>query len=647
MLKLETLLSPLQIGTMTVRNRTFMAPMSLGYKVEDGIASEATQRYWLERAKGGVGCIITDVLSVDPHVPYNGPTMNFGSEHAISAYKEFTDKIHAHGAKIIPQVSHPGPESVSCFMGITPVAASSYINDHGFQTRALELDEIPTIIQQYATTAKQCREAGFDGIELHAAHAYMLLGSFLSPLRNKRTDHYGGSLMNRARLLFEVIEAIKKEAGEDFPIIIRLAGSEKVAGGNNVDDILAILPYLEKLGVDGIEVSGGTQYEACNKIIACHGERDGLNTPQSAAIKAKANIPVIVVGRILDPRYAEFVLDNNKADGVVLGRALLSDPQWVNKAAEGDFEGIAPCASCGIGCIGEQTKRRPATCVINPALGREAEFEFEVTDKAKDVLIIGGGAAGMAAARAAALKGHNVTLAEKSNQLGGQLNLACIPPHKQDLAKWVTYLNNQLERLNVNIELNTFANEEYINSKNADEVIISTGATYANPPIKGADQDHVIQAWDLISNEKMITTGNVLVIGGGMVGLETAELLYHRARGSMNVTIAEMLPEAGADLIPNNKIPMLKRLAEDGATILTNTVVTSINDTSVTIETDNIESQLQGITHVVLACGAKSENTLFNALKDNLPNAKLIGDAMTPAQALEAIREGTTLGISL
>ena len=290
------LFSEFTIGSMTMKNRTFMAPMSLGYGNPGGVPGEEQQAYWLARAKGGVGCIITDATSVDPNTPYLGNTLCFRDEESIAGYKAFTDKIHAYGAKIIPQITHPGPESISSFFGVTPVSSSGYKNSMRQDTRALEIEELPPIIEQYANASFQAKQAGFDGIELHCAHGYMLLGSFLSPLRNTRTDEYGGSLMNRARLLLEVVDAIKAKCGKEFPIILRMSGSEKVPGGNTVEDMMELVPVLIEHGIDAFEISGGSQYEVPHKIMPSHGEEAGANVEEAVRIKSVSTVPVILVG---------------------------------------------------------------------------------------------------------------------------------------------------------------------------------------------------------------------------------------------------------------------------------------------------------------------------------------------------------------
>lgn len=641
------LFEALKIGSMTVKNGVFMAPMSLGYESPDGTINETMQEYWLARARGGVGCIITDALSVDPNVPYLGNTLCFRNEESIEAYRRFTDRIHECGAKIIPQLTHPGPESVSAFRGIPPMASSLYLNSMAQKTRAVTLEEIPEIIRKYAKGAADAKRAGFDGIELHCAHAYMLLGSFLSPMRNKRTDRYGGSLDNRARLLCEVLGAIREACGPDFPIILRMSGSERDEQGNTLEDMKYLLPILERHGVDAFEISGGTQYERCNKIIPCHGEVQGVNVPEAEALKQAASVPVIVVGKINDPRYARYLVDSGKVDGVVLGRALIADPDFVNKMEAEDYDGIAPCAACAIGCVGEQTKRHPASCVINPAAGREKELELTKTERAKRVVIAGGGIGGMACARAFAVRGHAVVLLEREGELGGQMRLACIPPHKQELSRWVIYLEHELERLSVDVRLNTAADRETIARLNPEVVVIATGAKEMLPPIPGIVPGQAITAWQVLKGETAIPGGNVLVVGGGMVGCEICEYLMHHKRGPLHVTMIEMAGEIGTGMVVNNKVPTMKRLEQLGITMMTGTKLLAVNGGEVTVERGDKQETISGFTHVIYACGARPVNELFEEIRGDYPDAVVIGDASQPAQALEAVRQGVETAVRL
>ncbi|WP_373238072.1 oxidoreductase [Hungatella hathewayi] len=641
------LLEELKIGSMTVKNAVFMAPMSLGYESPDGTVNETMQEYWLARARGGVGCIITDALSVDPDVPYLGNTLCFRNEESIASYRRFTDRIHEYGTKIIPQITHPGPESVSAFRGIPPVASSVYLNSMAQRTRAVTLEEIPGIIQKYAKGAYDARRAGFDGIELHCAHAYMLLGSFLSPMRNKRTDRYGGSLDNRARLLCEVLDAIREACGPDFPVILRMSGSERDEQGNTLEDMKYLVPVLERHGVAAFEISGGTQYERCNKIIPCHGEVQGVNVPEAEALHEAASVPVIVVGKINEPRFAGYLVDSGKVDGVVLGRALIADPDFVNKMEAGDYEGIAPCAACAIGCVGEQTKRHPASCVINPAAGREKELELTAAEQPKRVVIVGGGIGGMACARAFAVRGHEVVLLEREMELGGQMRLACIPPHKQEMSKWIVYLEHELERLSVDVRLNTAADRAVIDGLAPEVLILATGAKEMLPPVPGIDPEQAVTAWQVLSGETVIPGGNVLVVGGGMVGCEICEYLMHQKRGSLHITMIEMADEIGAGMVVNNRVPTMIRLNRPEITMMTGTKLMSVNGSDVTVERHGVQETFGGFTHVIYACGARPARALFDELKEAYPEAALIGDASQPAQALEAVRQAVETAVRL
>lgn len=633
---MTTLFDELQIGSMTLKNRTFMAPMSLGYGDQTGIPTLQEQAYWIERAKGKVGCIITDATSVDPNTPYLGNTLCFRSEESILEYKKFTDKIHAYGTKIIPQITHPGPESISSFFGVTPISSSGYLNSMYQQTRELKIEEIPNIISMYANTSYQAKQAGFDGIELHCAHGYMLLGSFLSPLKNKRTDEYGGDLMHRARLLFEVIEAIKSKCGAEFPIILRMSGSEKIAGGNTVEDMLQLIPELEKRGVDAFEISGGSQYELPNKIMPSHGEECATNLKEAVRIKEISHVPVLLVGKINDAKLARSLVEEEKVDGIVLGRALLADPDFVKKVKEGKDCQIAPCTGCLAGCVGQQTKRLCGTCVINPFCGHEMEMKIEPSTSNKKVMIVGGGIGGLSAARMCSLRGLDVEVFEKSGVLGGQINLASKITPKKEMHKWIDYLESECQRLQIPVHLN---HEVKVSDVHDFDVVLVCNGSIPNRP-----NENDCTAHDILG-DKVDVHGNILVVGGGMVGVEASEYICEKHLDA-HVTILEMKKNIDDGESPANLVPTMTRIQSLPIKALTETKLISVED-GVKVEKGGETQNLGKFDFIVYATGSKPDPSLYEAIRETGKETYLFGDASSVAQALEAVRDGVNIALKL
>lgn len=633
---MTTLFDELQIGSMILKNRTFMAPMSLGYGDQTGIPTLQELAYWLERAKGEVGCIITDATSVDPNTPYLGNTLCFRSEESIVEYKKFTDKIHEYGTKIIPQITHPGPESISSFFGVTPISSSGYLNSMYQKTRELKVEEIPNIISMYANTSYQAKQAGFDGIELHCAHGYMLLGSFLSPLKNKRTDEYGGDLMHRARLLFEVIEAIKSKCGAEFPIILRMSGSEKIAGGNTVENMLQLIPELEKRGVDAFEISGGSQYELPNKIMPSHGEECATNLKEALRIKEISHIPVLLVGKINEAKLARSLVEEEKVDGIVLGRALLADADFVKKVKEGKDCQIAPCTGCLAGCVGQQTKRLCGTCVINPFCGHEIEMKIEPSTSNKKIMVIGGGIGGLSAARMCALRGLDVEIFEKSNVLGGQINLASKIAPKKEMHKWIEYLENECQRLHIPVHLNHEVKVDDVNS--FDVVLVCNGSIPKKP------NENAYTAHDILG-DKVDVHGNVLVVGGGMVGVEASEYICEK-HPDAHVTILEMKKNIDDGESPANLVSTMTRIQTLPITALTETKLVSVED-GVVVEKAGETQNLGKFDFIIYATGSKPDSSLYEAIREIGKETYLFGDASSVAQALEAVRDGVNIALKL
>lgn len=341
--------TPLKIGSMELKNRVGLAPMTLSCEDPSGHVSPVQRSFYRTQTAGGAGFIEMDAVTIDDAIPYRGPTTSLADDRYILPMKEVTDEIHTYGCKVLAQIVHAGPESFIGFRGIAPPAPSVYMNDMGNMTRAVDIAEIPEIIRKFGEACRRAEAAGFDGIQLHCGHAYMLPGTFLSPLRNHRTDEYGGCLDNRAHLALEILEEARRNVSPDFPIILRVSGDERHEGGNTLGDMLYLAPKFAAAGASAIEVSGGANYEEPWNIIPCHGVPAGVNVPEAIEIKKVVDIPVFVVGKINDIRYGADLVEKGLVDGIVMGRPFFAEPELVNKALAGKFEDIAPCASCG-GC---------------------------------------------------------------------------------------------------------------------------------------------------------------------------------------------------------------------------------------------------------------------------------------------------------
>jgi NAD(H)-dependent 7beta-hydroxy-3-oxo-delta4-cholenoic acid oxidoreductase len=536
--------------------------------------------------------------------------------------------------------------------GIQPVGPSPAVcKMHGQVCRELATSEIKPIAEQYGAAARRAREAGCDAMQLHAAHRYMLAGSFLSPLRNHRTDAYGGSADGRLKFVLEIMESVRAEAGPDFPVIARISGDEHLPGGRSLRDTEYIAPKLVEAGVAAFEISGGVQPELFWRVIPPTGTPMGINVDAAEAVKKVVDVPVIAVGRINDPRFAEDLLQKGRLDMVSMGRALLADPELPNKAAEGRFEDIAPCTGCCFGCVHRQTKMHPMSCVINPSVGREREMIIEPAAKPKQVLVVGGGPGGLEAARVAAVRGHRVTLVEKGAKLGGQLNLACVHPTKQELAKWVQYLSVQVEKAGVEVELNREVTPELIEQRKPDVVILAAGGEVMLPEIPGVDRGLVVPAKAVFEGTKAITRGKVLVVGGGMVGCEVADMLADRgdeqSGAGVEVTIVDALDDIALDVPAQSRTLLMPSLREKGVRSLTSATVKEITEEGVVIERDGREETLAGMDLIVVACGTRSTQDLGEKIEGKVSELYVIGDAKQPRDALEAIAEGSEVARSI
>jgi len=653
MIALKNLFSSIRIGSLELRNRIVMAPAGTNLAAPDGSISEGLIRYHEARAKGGCGLNIVEVAIIDPRgIPIAAPVM-ISDDRYIPGWRALAEAVHNAGGKVFCQPAHIGRQAPPDFLGgAQPVSASSIPSSiTRVVPHELTIEEIKELVRKYADVARRAREARLDGIEIHCSHEY-LIAEFMSPYTNKRTDEYGGSLWNRMRLPLEIINTVRAVVGRNFPVGVRMSGDELIPGGRDVNESKMVARILEEEGsIDYISISGGV-YASIHTMVAPIGTPRGTWVSTAAAIKQAVSIPVMVAGRINDPLFAEQIIAEGKADLIGMARGLMADPEWPNKVAAGRLEDIAPCTSCCDGCMGEAGAGKPLTCVINPACGREWQPGWSAlipAEKPKKVMVVGGGPGGLEAARVAALRGHEVSLYEKSDRLGGQLNLALIPPLKQELASWVQYLVTQVKKAGIHLNLNTEVTPEVVSQVKPDIVIVATGATPLIPTeIPGADKPNVVTADDVLASKVDFGPMNkVVVLGGGMVGCETADFLAERSDFNFvqrrEVTIVEMLPDIASDMYAATRYFLMGRLRANDVKIITSATVREILDDGVVFTRNGVEETLRGMDTVVLAMGAKPVDELSHKIRDKVAEVYVIGDAKEPRKALQAIAEGAEI----
>ncbi|MBW2623295.1 MAG: FAD-dependent oxidoreductase [Deltaproteobacteria bacterium] len=646
----KNLLSPINIGPLTLRNRIVSSSHHpLFINPATGLLDDRMVNYWVAKAKGGIGLIETYLTTTHVKVALD----TFRRPGVVEAFRRAADAVHEHGAKLICQIASSGAQGGG-FGASSPWAPSPVLTPDGQGhlncPHEMTHEEVKEFVKAFAHAATVAREAGTDGVQIHGAHGY-LLTEFMSPSTNKRTDEYGGSLENRMRFALEIIEATRSAVGKDFVVGIRVSADEFVPGGFTLDDFLEMATILDRTGMlDYMSVSTGTyrtigtaiesMYYPLNSFVYC-----------AAAVKQVVDIPVVARGRIQDPVQAEEILASNQADMVSMVRPIIADPELPNKAMDGRLDEIAKCIGCNEACWGTIYFSRMLTggisCTMNPAIGKEGEpgwSELIPAEKKKQIMVIGGGPAGLEAARVAAGRGHQVSLYEAGSELGGQTLIAAKAPGRDgflDLGRYYTY---QMNLLNIDLHLNTEVSIEMVKEQNPDAVIVATGSVPLIPDIPGITGDNVVNVWQVLNREVEVGN-NVVVIGDDdlVASLSTADFIAEQGK---KVEFLCWGYFAGAKVEPATREAIYQRLLQKGVILSPQTIVNEISDNTV-ITMDrftNEERRIEGVDTVVVACGGRENNALYYNLKDQVDEIYVVGDANGIRKVHNATMDGATVG---
>ena len=649
----DLLFQPLKLGALELPNRLIMTTVKLGYGTKEGKVTERHIAFYVRRAEGGVGLIATEPLYIRTNGRELPTQLGIHEDQLTEGLRRLVDAVHAAGGRIMAHINHAGraanpklvPEGERVSASDVPCPAN------GVTPRPLSRAEIADYVAFFAAAAQRVKRAGFDAIEIPFSHGY-LIHQFLSPHTNHRDDEYGGSLENRLRFGREVIAAVRRAVGGDFPIVVRMNAKDYVDGGLGIEDAIAIAQALEEMGVNALSVTSGTMCESVPYCLYPTGTPKANLLPMAARIRAAVSLPVAVAGRIRTPQIAREALAAGQSDLIGLGRSLIADPDWPRKAQSGDEEAILLCAACHQGCLAELRQGHGTSCMFNPLSGREWEIQITPTEHPKRVMVVGGGPGGMEAATIAAQRGHRVTLYERSDRLGGQFHLAAQVPYKEEFADIIRYQRVQMERAGVDVRMNTTVTPEMVAAENPDAVVLATGARPIVPPFPGLEKTRWMTAYDLLDGRTEVTTSTAFIVGAGTVGLETAEYL---ARRGVKSIVVKRRPEVGGKLDVLARALLLKRLKKLGVEVRTGVEVVRFeadaDGRTVVVarpyphEEGAAEMRFPAET-VIIALGLRPECELVEALEGRT-GVYPIGDCVEPREALNAVREGFEVGRTL
>lgn len=664
-MKKDPLFEPIMINRMAVANRIVMPAMYLvmcrDYEVTDQLVD-----FYEERAKGGVGLIIVGFATVDER---SGGPLGIGAhdDKFIPGLRRLAIAIKSHGPRSLVQINHAGRYAISRHIGNQqPVAPSPLPSRLTRETpREMSIEEIGQVVEDFARAARRVKEAGFDGVEIISGTGY-LISEFLSPLTNQRTDDYGGSLENRFRFGLEVIQAVRSAVGIDFPLLVRMNGNDFMPGGNNREELQTYATALADAGVDALNVNVGWHEARVPQIVASVPR--GVFGYLSRGIKEKVTIPVISGHRINDPAVGRELITDGMCDMVAMGRPLIADPRLPEKAKVGREAEIVHCVACGQGCFDHVFQEKSVECLCNAQAGHEKECRLSPSRDPQRIMVVGGGPAGMNAAIAAAGCGHQVTLYEKSNRLGGQLHLAGAPPGREEFKELAEDLTRRVSAAGIRVVFNQIVDLALVEQENPDAVVLATGATSLTPQIPGVDLPHVVQAWDVLAGN-VITGKMVVVIGGGAVGVETAHFLADRGtlsgdglkfllvnqaedpetlyklatQGTKQVVVIEMIDAIGKDIGLTTRWTMMQDLGRTGVSLKKRTRALEITVEGVRVQQNGEEALLPCDT-VVLAAGAVPHNPLQALLEQKEIPCRVAGDANRIGLAFDAVHQGFAAG---
>jgi 2,4-dienoyl-CoA reductase-like NADH-dependent reductase (Old Yellow Enzyme family)/thioredoxin reductase len=646
----EHLFQPFRFRTFEIKNRIVMPPMAIYIPGCEGYVRQRLIDYYEARAKGGVGYIVVNATVVSEPSGSSHPNQTrIIHDKYIPGFKKLVDVIHRHDVKAALQLYHAGRQRYGIIAGL-PTLSPSGIPDpvRKDPTRAITVDEIHELIEEYAQAARRSQVAGFDAVEIHCAHGYLLAG-FLSPFQNKRKDEYGGDVWGRTRIVREILARTREVVGEELLLQVRINGHDYVNGGNTLQDAKEIAQILVEAGAEVIHVSAGMapsgQYTFLPAAV-----RPGRNVYLAEGIKEAVgpDVPVIAVGAIHEPELADSILRDNGVDLVAVGRALFADPEWPNKAREGRLAEIRPCLRCSksAGVWPEDMR-----CTVNPAVGMEAEFErrMETTSEPKDVLVIGGGPGGMEAARIAALRGHSVTLGDANEELGGRIHLAMVPPDKELQGNWLDYYRHQLNELDVNLDLGHRVTVEDVEALDPDVIVVATGGRPLVPQdIGGLDCPSVVTSDDVLRGEADLGQ-RVAVIGGRAMGVETADFILQDEDRS--VVVVEMMHDVLLDISHDAKSALLDKLYKKPYRHVVDTKLKAVTDDNgelaLHVERYGLPDVMRGFDTVVMAIGVEPNDDLGQSLLKTRDDVYLVGDCEGPGDYRKAVHDAAEVALSI